>query len=88
MLRHLRDWQAQVVVEDEDRSLLRRKPPEPAFELVPIIDSHEGVGRVRGLRRDDDERRLPTTLLRLGVASVDEDAVQPRLEAVEAAKGG
>ncbi len=48
---------------------------------------HIGVGRCVRLEQDDIGREVPATP-RFGVARVDEDPMEPRLEAIEVAQGG
>ena len=42
---------ARVVVQDEDRAMLRRKAPEGAVEGVPIIDRQDWIGPARFVDR-------------------------------------
>ena len=77
----------EVVVQGEDGSLLGRQPAEPAFELVPIGDAEEVVGRGRSVDRQHPKVRGPATLARrLGDADVDEQTVQPGVESVRIAE--
>jgi hypothetical protein len=74
--------QAQVVVEDEDRSLLEGEPPEAPLELVAVVDGQDS-GRLR-LYVDVEDPKVggPSTAAPgLGVALVGQDSVEPGLEA-------
>ena len=78
---------AREVVQDEDGPLIRRQPPEAAFELIPIRDGQQVVGRGRSVDRQRPEVGAPTTLARrLGDADVDEHAAEPRVEPVRIAE--
>jgi len=71
-------------VDHEDRALVRREAPEAAVELV--AGGHPGAVTpvARGIERlDPDLDRLPAPVPpRLHVAGADEDAIQPRVEAI------
>ncbi len=85
-LQHLGDLherQPEVVVQDEDRPLIHRKAPEGALQFVAVGDG----GRLVRCRRpvdgqDSDVGRPLASPLRFVVAGVDEDPMEPRLEAV------
>ena len=81
--------QPEGVVEDEDGALLRRKSPEAAVQLVAVVDRQElvGGGRCVRLEQDDISREVSATS-GLGVAGVDEDPMEPRLEPIEVAQRG
>ena len=76
-------------MEDKDRALVRWKPSEPAVELVAVVD---GQGLVCGCRcirfEQDDIRRELTATSGFGVAGVDQDAVEPRVEPIKVAQRG
>lgn len=74
-------------MEDEDGSLLRRKSPEPALQLVTVVNRQEliGGGRCIDLEQDDVGREMPASS-RLRIAGVDEDPMKPRLEPIEVAQ--
>jgi len=74
---------AHEVVQGENRPLLRRKPPEPAFELIPEFDRHQLVGRGRPIRRQDPKVDNPTSFAgRLDDAKVDDEAPKPGVESI------
>ena len=76
-------------MEYEDGALVRRKSPEAAVQLVTVVDRQElvGIGRCVRLEQDDISREVPATS-RFGVAGVDEDPMEPRLEPIEVAQRG
>ena len=85
-LQHLGDLherQPEVVVQDEDRPLVDREPAERPLQFVAVGD---GGAAVRGRRpidgQDPDVRRPLASPLRFVVAGVDEDAMDPRFEAL------
>lgn len=83
----LDEGQPEVVVQDEDRPLVDRDAPEGALQLVAVGDSRTLVrGRRPGRRQDPDARRPMTRALRLVVAGVDQDPMDPGLETVRIAK--
>ncbi len=49
--RDLRQWEAEVVVEDEDRALLDGEPSEGTLELISVVDCLVLVGPVFRLDR-------------------------------------
>jgi hypothetical protein len=69
------------MLEDENRSLLRRKPAEPTLQLVAVGDGELWIsGAVIGV--EHVERPTPAPLgARLRVAGVHEHAIRPGLEA-------
>ena len=74
-------------MEHEDRPLFGRQPAEPTFELVPVGDGEQVVGCGRSVDRQDPKVRGSATLARrLGDADVDEEALEPRIEAVRIAE--
>jgi hypothetical protein len=82
-LRDLDEGEPEVVVQDEDRALLDRKPGERALEGVTIHDADRRVGRRRSLDREYPNVGPPVPgSARLVIAGVDEDAMDPRLEAI------
>ena len=86
-LGNLRGGVAEVVVEHEDRPLFGRQPAEPAFEQVPVGDGEQVIGGRRSVDRQDPKVRGAATLARrLGDADVDEEALEPRIEAVRIAE--
>ena len=75
-------------MEDEDRPLFRRQSPEPAVELVVIVDGQVPIAGSRFVRLEqDDVRREAPATSGLGVAGVDEDPMEPRLEPIGVAQG-
>ena len=74
-------------MEHEDRPLVGRQPAEPTFEQVPVGDGEQFVGCGRSIDRQHPKVRGPATLARrLGDADVDEEALEPRIEAVRIAE--
>jgi len=61
---------ALVVMEHEQRPLFGRQPPEPAFELVPVGEGEQVIGRGRSVDRQHPQVRGPTPLARRLVAVV------------------
>lgn len=83
----LNEGQAEVVVQDEDRPPFDRELPERAFQLVAIGKGGAAIrGRWPSHRQDPDVGSPLTGPLRLVVAGMDEDPVDPRLEAVRIPK--
>ncbi len=80
--------QPEGVMEDENRALLRWKSPEAAVQLVAVVDRQErvGVGRSIRLEQHDIGREVPSAS-RFGIAGVDEDAMEPRIEPIEVSQG-
>ena len=75
-----------VVMEHEERPLIGRQPPEPAFELVPVGKSEHVVGSRRSFDRENPQVRRPPTLARRVVdAFMDDEAMEPRIEPVRIA---
>src|SRR3990172_1363815 len=71
-------------MEDEDRALLRRQPPEASLELVALDDREVGVGALRLVEREDSNVVCPATATSsLPIAGVDEEAVQPGVEPID-----
>ncbi len=75
--------QPEVVVQDENRPLFDREPAICPLQFVAVGD---GVGLVRGRRpanrQDPDVGRPVASPLRFVVAGVNEDPMDPRLEAI------
>jgi len=83
----LHEWQAEVVVQDEDRSLFDRELPERAFQLVAIGEGGAAIRRRWPSHRQDPDVGSPVAgPLRFVVARVDEDPMDPCLEAVRIPK--
>jgi hypothetical protein len=83
----LRRRVSEVVVEHEDRPLFGRQPAEPAFEQVPVCDGEQVVGSGWSVDRQDPKVRGSATLTRrVGDADVDEETLEPRIEAVRIAE--
>jgi hypothetical protein len=79
--------QPEGVAEDEDGPLFRRKPPEPAVELVAIMDVQVPIPGSWFVRLEqDDICREPPVTSGLGVAGVDEDAMDPSFESIRVAE--
>ena len=78
---------SEVVVEHEDRPLFGRQPAEPAFQQVPVGHGEQLIGSGRSVDRQDPKVRGSATLARrMGDADVDEEALEPRIEAVRIAE--
>jgi len=82
MVGHLDMGVSEVVMEDQDGTLLGRKSPETPLELIPIVHGQDLVGGVGvlALHREDRRHRTPPPL-RLGIAAADQNPMQPWLEA-------
>jgi hypothetical protein len=83
----LREWQADIVMEHDDRPVVRRQRRECALELIPDIGIGEGVGSRRLVLGDLDLSNTGST----GSASVEEaepndEPIRPCLEAIRVAK--
>jgi len=75
--------EAEVVMKDEDGSLIEREPSEQALQLVAVGDRGDVVDGVGPVDWDDaNGGRPPPVARRIRVAGVDEDPVGPGLEAV------
>ena len=74
-------------MQDKDRSLLEGEPAIRPLELIAVGD---GVAPIRGRRsvdrQDPDDGRPGTSPCGLVVTRMDEDPMDPRLEAVRIAK--
>ena len=81
-------WKIQVVVEDDHDPMVDRKPPEALLQLVAIDDHLDIVAGGQLGVADLDARLEPSPTLRLVDGGVDQDAVQPAVEAVDVAKPG
>src|SRR5262245_58297389 len=76
-------------MEDKDGPLLRRQPAEAAIELIAVVDRQVLVARDRVVHVEQDHiGRMVPSASGLGVAGVDENPVEPRLEPIEVAEGG
>ena len=74
-------------MEDEDGPLLRRQAPEAAVEGIAQDDVQGRVARGRSVDRQRPNIHAPAPRLpRFRVAGVDEDAVQPGVEALDLAE--
>jgi hypothetical protein len=85
----LRQWKSRMVVQDEDRAVLRTQPLEGAIEGVPVVDRDHRVGSARPVDRQDPDATAPapvSTLLL--VTGIDEEAVQPWAEALGVTQPG
>ena len=76
------------VVEDENGTLVRRQSPEAAIQLVAVVDREKLVVDGRRVRFEQDNIgcEVPATS-RFGVAGVDQDAMEPRVETIRVAQG-
>jgi len=71
-------------MEDDDRSLFRSQPAEGAVEVVARGDGTRHVRRCRSIHLEDPHAGDPSTLAAgLRVAGMDDEAVEPGVEAVE-----
>src|SRR6478672_1848055 len=85
--RDVRQRQVEVVVEDEHGPLLEGEPPEGPLELVAVVDGQDARRLGRSVDREKPKFGRPTRLTPgLGVALVDQDPVEPRLEAIRVAQ--
>ena len=74
-------------MEHEERPLIGRQPPEPAFELVPVGQREHVVGSRRSFDREDPQVCRPPPLPRGVVdAFMDDEAMEPRIEPVRIAE--
>jgi hypothetical protein len=86
---HLGMGESQVVVEDQDGTLLGRKSPETPLELIPIVHGQDLVGGIGVLAlHGEDARQRTSSPLRLDIAAADENPMQPRLEARRISQAG
>jgi hypothetical protein len=77
------------VREDEDHSLFGREPAEAAIEPVTVIDRDRLVRPTRSIDREDTDIRVPAAhAARFRIARIDEEALQPGVEAVRIAEAG
>jgi hypothetical protein len=87
---HLGDLRRGVsheVMQDKDRPLVRREPPEAAIQLVSIGDAEEVVRCRRSLERKDSEVGRVTALARrLRDADVGQETMDPGVEPVRIAE--
>jgi hypothetical protein len=88
MIGDLGHGQPEGVVEDEDGALVRRQSPETAIQLIAVVDREKFIwgGRSVRLEQDNIGCEMPATP-RFGVASVDEDAMEPRIKSIKVAQG-
>ena len=56
--------QADVVVQDEDRAMLRRESEEGALERVPVVDRDGRVGATRSVDRELTDPLAPAPIPR------------------------
>src|SRR5205085_9979396 len=82
VLRDLRHRHAEVVMEDENRSLLRGQPLEPTLQLVAIVNGEVVIGPVACQLEVDHVQRWRTTFARFRVAGVDQEPMEPGLESI------
>ena len=67
-----------VVVQDEDRALLRREPFERAIEGIPVDDRDHRIRPARSVDRQDRDPRAPAAVAaQLLVTGIDEQPMQP-----------
>lgn len=76
-----------VVMEDEDRPLFRRQPPEPAFELVPVGEREQLIGRRRTVHRQDPQVGRASAFAGSMVdALANDEAMEPGVEPLRIAE--
>ena len=76
-----------VVVQDEDRAMLRRQPLEGAIEGVPVVDRDHRVGPARSVDRQDPDVGAPAPMpAQLLVTGIDEQPMEPWTEAFRIAQ--
>jgi hypothetical protein len=79
----------EAVAKDQDGALVRRKAPERAVQLIPVMDAQVSVGSGRSVGlQDGDVCREPAASPRFGVAGVDKDPMEPGFEPIELAQRG
>ena len=84
----LRQLIAEVVVEDDDGSMLRRQGPERALQRVPGCYSASDIGCDAGHSAErTDPRRPPAFTPRLDVAGIHDQSIQPGIEALRFTQG-
>ena len=75
--------------EHEDGALIGRKPSKATFDAVAIVEGQRLVGACRSFDRQDADVRDPgARAAGLRVARVDEQALEPGVEAVRIAEAG
>ena len=85
--RRSRPAEARVVVQDEDRAMLRRQPPEGAIEGVPVVDRDHRIGSARSVDRQDPDAGAPAPVpAQLLVTGIDEQPMEPWTEAFRVAQ--
>jgi hypothetical protein len=85
---NLRQWQVEIVVQDDQGSGFRFEPGEPALELIAV--DRDGVGVVavgRVDRSQVDVEAVAPQAARLIDTGADEQAVEPRVEAAGVTEG-
>ncbi|MEA2549270.1 MAG: hypothetical protein QOE42_1868 [Chloroflexota bacterium] len=85
----LRERKSRVVMQDEDRAMLRRQPQERAIEGVPVVDRDGRVDAARSVdrQRADSGDPSPVTPVLL-VTGIDEEPTEPRREALRVTEPG
>ena len=77
-----------VVMQDEDRSLLDGQASERPVERIAVVDAEQRIRSCRSVdRQDTDVRRPRAPTPGLGVARVDEQAPDPGFEAIRVTQG-
>ena len=83
----LRERKPGVVMQDEDRAMLRRQPREGAIEGVPVVDRDSRVGSARSVDRQDPDVGAPAPMpAQLLVTGIDEQPMEPGTEAFRIAE--
>jgi hypothetical protein len=74
---------------NDDRPLFRSQRAERVVERRPIDDRDRGVGgRIEVEGQDPDACSVPPRAPDLGVSGIDDQAIEPAVEAVEVAERG
>jgi hypothetical protein len=85
--RDLRQRIPQVVMEDDDRPMLRSQTGEGVLEGRPIRDGARGIGFDKGRDRVHAASGPAASTARFGVARMHDESMQPGVESDAIAKG-
>jgi hypothetical protein len=76
-----------VVVENEDRAMLRRQARKGSVKHVPILDGEHRIRPAGSFHRQGADARAPTSVsAQLVVAGIDQQPVKPRAESFRIAE--
>jgi hypothetical protein len=76
-----------MMVQDEDRAMLRFQPQERAIEGVPVVDRDRWVGADRSVERQRPDTRCPSPMApMLLVTGIHEQPMEPWREALRIAE--